>query len=124
MVPFHPLQFVYEDPAYNPYMSISSLTLHDLREALASGTAKPSELANRALKCSNRNAGQNTFLWQDQAWTMAEAARSSAIPRGEGGPFGDGRSPLWGLPISVKDCFDLAGSPTSCGGSIYLDIFG
>jgi Asp-tRNA(Asn)/Glu-tRNA(Gln) amidotransferase A subunit family amidase len=124
MVLFHLLQLLSEDPAYNPYMSVSSLTLHDLREALASGTAKPSELASRALKCSNRNAGQNTFLWQNQAWTMSEAARSSAIPRGKGGPFGDGRSPLWGVPISVKDCFDLASSPTSCGVRFYRDLHG
>jgi len=25
------------------------------------------------------------------------------MPRGEGGPFGDGRSAFWGLPVSVKD---------------------
>jgi aspartyl-tRNA(Asn)/glutamyl-tRNA(Gln) amidotransferase subunit A len=28
---------------------------------------------------------------------------------------------LWGLPISFKDCFDLAGSPTSCGVHFYSD---
>ena len=31
---------------------------------------------------------------------------------------------LWGLPISVKDCFDLAGSPTSCGIHFYRDLNG
>jgi aspartyl-tRNA(Asn)/glutamyl-tRNA(Gln) amidotransferase subunit A len=46
------------------------------------------------------------------------------MPRGEGGPFGDGRSALWGLPISVKDCFDLAGSPTTCGVKFYRDLNG
>ena len=29
---------------------------------------------------------------------------------------------LWGLPVSVKDCFDLAGSPTSCGVHFYRDL--
>jgi aspartyl-tRNA(Asn)/glutamyl-tRNA(Gln) amidotransferase subunit A len=38
-----------------------------------------------------------------------------------GGLFNDGRSALWGLPISVKDCFDLAGAPTSCGVRFYRD---
>ena len=38
-----------------------------------------------------------------------------------GGLFNDGPSALWGLPISVKDCFDLAGSPTSCGVRFYGD---
>jgi aspartyl-tRNA(Asn)/glutamyl-tRNA(Gln) amidotransferase subunit A len=46
------------------------------------------------------------------------------MPRGEGGPFGDGRSALWGLPISVKDCFDLAGAPTTCGVQFYRDLNG
>ena len=44
--------------------------------------------------------------------------------KGEGGPFGDGRSALWGLPISVKDCFDLAGAPTTCGVQFYRDLNG
>ena len=44
-----------------------------------------------------------------------------ANPQRGGGPFGDGRPALWGLPISVKDCFDLAGSPTSCGVHFYRD---
>jgi len=103
-------------------MKVSSLTLHGLREALANGNTEPCKLAEQALERSNKNAGRNTFLWQDAAWTMAEAARSLAMPRGQGGPFGDGRSALWGLPVSVKDCFDLAGAPTSCGVSFYRDL--
>ena len=47
-----------------------------------------------------------------------------AIPQ-SGSPFpdsfNDGRPALWGLPISVKDLFDLAGSPTSCGVRFYRD---
>jgi aspartyl-tRNA(Asn)/glutamyl-tRNA(Gln) amidotransferase subunit A len=46
------------------------------------------------------------------------------MPRTEGGPFGDGRDTLWGLPISVKDCFDLAGAPTSCGVKFYRELNG
>jgi aspartyl-tRNA(Asn)/glutamyl-tRNA(Gln) amidotransferase subunit A len=46
------------------------------------------------------------------------------MPRSSGGPFGDGRPALWGLPISVKDCFDLAGSPTTCGVRFYRDLNG
>src|SRR5208337_4636437 len=55
---------------------------------------------------------------------LAEAARAGAMPSGEGGPFGDGRSALWGLPISLKDCFDLAGAPTSCGVHFYRNLNG
>lgn len=46
------------------------------------------------------------------------------MPRGEDGAFGDGRDAMWGLPVSVKDCFDLAGSPTTCGVKFYRDLNG
>jgi aspartyl-tRNA(Asn)/glutamyl-tRNA(Gln) amidotransferase subunit A len=46
------------------------------------------------------------------------------MPPISAGPFGDGRAALWGLPISVKDCFDLAGAPTSCGAHFYRDLHG
>ncbi|MGD0629672.1 MAG: amidase [Terracidiphilus sp.] len=95
-----------------------------LRTALADGTVQPSALAEQALARSSQNAGHNTYLWQDRAWSLAEAARAEAMPRGVSGPFGDGRGALWGLPVSVKDCFDLAGAPTSCGVHFYRDLHG
>ena len=109
---------------YNRCMTALPWTLRGLRTALAQGSVRPSELAEQALACANRNAGHNTYLWRDPAWTRAEAARAETMPRSEGGPFGDGHDPLWGLPISVKDCFDLAGSPTSCGVEFYRDLNG
>jgi aspartyl-tRNA(Asn)/glutamyl-tRNA(Gln) amidotransferase subunit A len=85
---------------------------------------QPSTLATLALARSNQNAGHNTYLWRDSAWTQGEAARAEAMPCGVNGPFGDGRGALWGLPVSVKDCFDLAGTPTSCGVHFYRDLIG
>jgi len=102
-------------------MTTSSWTVRALRAALAAGTQSPSQLAESALANSNGNAGHSTYLWQDAEWTRAEAARAESMPLSTGGPFGDGRPTLWGLPISVKDCFDLAGSPTSCGVHFYRD---
>jgi aspartyl-tRNA(Asn)/glutamyl-tRNA(Gln) amidotransferase subunit A len=103
-------------------------TIRDLRLALAAGTLHPSQLAAMALAHANQNASRNTYIWQDAAWTRAEAARAEAMPRAvqhrDAGPFGDGRPAFWGLPISVKDCFDLAGSPTSCGVHFYRDLNG
>jgi aspartyl-tRNA(Asn)/glutamyl-tRNA(Gln) amidotransferase subunit A len=99
-------------------------TIRGLRAALADGSASPSALAEQALARSNGNRSRNTYLWQDAAWTRSEAALAEAMPSGPGGPFGDGRNPLWGLPISVKDCFDLTGSPTSCGVHLYRDLNG
>jgi Asp-tRNA(Asn)/Glu-tRNA(Gln) amidotransferase A subunit family amidase len=109
---------------YNFYMAIASWTVRDLRRALASGAIRPTELAEQAMARANQNPSRNTYLWQDAAWTRAEAARAEGAPRGLGGPFGDGRSALWGLPVSVKDCFDLAGAPTTCGTHFYRDLNG
>jgi Asp-tRNA(Asn)/Glu-tRNA(Gln) amidotransferase A subunit family amidase len=105
-------------------MSSLQWTVRGLRTALAQGEVQPSDLAEQALSRANQNAGRNSYLWQDRAWTMAEAGRAEAMPRGEGGSFGDGRNALWGLPISVKDCFDLTGAPTSCGVQFYRDLHG
>jgi aspartyl-tRNA(Asn)/glutamyl-tRNA(Gln) amidotransferase subunit A len=105
-------------------MDTAQWTVRALRTALANGTAQPSTLAAQALARSNQNAGRNTYLWQDSAWTQAEAARAEAMPRGAGGPFVDGRGALWGLPVSVKDCFDLGQAPTSCGVHFYRDLNG
>jgi Asp-tRNA(Asn)/Glu-tRNA(Gln) amidotransferase A subunit family amidase len=111
-------------PPYNLCMPASSWTIRSLRRALAQGQTRPTALAAEALANVNQNTSHNTYLWRDPAWTLAEAARAEAIPTGEGGPFGDGRNALWGLPISVKDCFDLAGAPTTCGVQFYRDLHG
>ncbi|MGO9490986.1 MAG: amidase [Terracidiphilus sp.] len=105
-------------------MSNSLGAIHALRKALAEEVVRPSALAEAALERANRNLSHNTYLWQDAAWTHAEAARAEAMRRGTGGAFGDGRSALWGLPVSVKDCFDLAGAPTTCGVHFYRDLNG
>lgn len=99
-------------------------TVRALRAALAEKKLTPSALANLALARANQNAGRNTYLWQDAEWTRFQAARAEAMPRGENGTFGDGRSALWGLPVSVKDCFDLAGAPTTLGTRLYGELNG
>jgi Asp-tRNA(Asn)/Glu-tRNA(Gln) amidotransferase A subunit family amidase len=109
---------------YNLNMTVPLGSIRALRSALAIGITQPTRLANQALANSNHNPSGNTYLWQDLDWTRCEAARIEAEPGGEGGPFGDGRSTLWGLPISVKDCFDLAGAPTTCGVTLYRELNG
>ena len=105
-------------------MDFSSRTIRSTREALASGSVTPANLAREALQRANRNTGKNTYLWRDPDWTLEEAARAAAFPRTVGGQFGDGRGNLWGIPVSIKDCFDLAGAPTSCGVHFYRDLNG
>jgi Asp-tRNA(Asn)/Glu-tRNA(Gln) amidotransferase A subunit family amidase len=100
------------------------MTIRGARQALAGRQLAPSVLAEQALQCANRNSGRNTYLWRNPAWTMGEAERAAAIARADGGHFGDGRCDLWGIPVSVKDCFDLAGAPTSSGVKFYRDLNG
>jgi Asp-tRNA(Asn)/Glu-tRNA(Gln) amidotransferase A subunit family amidase len=99
-------------------------TIRTLRSALANKLTDPVRLAEKALANANGNPGRNTYLWQDPAWTCAEAERAMQMPGNGGGPFGDGRDVLWGLPVSVKDCFDLGGAPTSCGTQFYRGLNG
>ncbi len=121
---FMRLETAANSPPYNRGMPTSSWTIRSLRSALAAGEILPSALAGEAIDHANGNASRNTYLWRDAAWTVSEARRVEATPRGQGGTFDDGRNSLWGLPISVKDCFDLAGSPTTCGVEFYRDLNG
>jgi Asp-tRNA(Asn)/Glu-tRNA(Gln) amidotransferase A subunit family amidase len=57
-----------------------------------------------ALARANSNPSHNTYVWRDPVWTLAEAERCVGL----GGV-------LAGMPVSVKDCFDLAGVPTTLG---------
>ena len=78
-------------------------TLRAFRYALANGTTTPSQLAEAALARSNGSVNRNTYLWQDAAWTRAEAARAEAMPHSSGGPFGDGR-PVAVILLAATSC--------------------
>jgi len=56
---------------------------------------------------SNSGPSRNTYLWQDESWTLAEARQANP------------HSPFAGMLVSVKDCFDLAGTPTTLGTRFY-----
>ena len=98
--------------------------IHDLHQSLKSGTLMPTRLAEEALARSNANAGRNTYLWQRPAFTLAEAGNAESLRRKIRSDREAACSQLWGLPISVKDCFNLAGAPTSCGTIFYRDLNG
>ncbi len=67
---------------------------------------------------ANGNQGRNTYLWQDAEWSAWEMEGAFARRR-EGPP--EREFPLLGLPVSVKDCFDLEGTPTTCGSRFYQE---
>ncbi len=90
--------------------------LEQLRKQLRFGDVDPVIVASAALDRANSNAGRNVYLAFDRAWTVGEAAaRSERFPDPAARPL------LYGLPISLKDCFDLAGFPTTCGSHFYAE---
>lgn len=87
--------------------------VQNLHQRYASGETEPANETEQALANANSNAGHNVYLAQDAEWTreQAKALRPEAMKS----------QPLWGIPVSLKDCFDLAGFPTSCGSKFYRE---
>ncbi len=87
-----------------------------LHKLLLTGSSDPVDLASEALEHANSDSTKNVYLSQKRAWTLAEA---SALPQRFPDPTA--RPLLYGLPVSLKDCFDLAGFPTTCGSHFYAE---
>jgi Asp-tRNA(Asn)/Glu-tRNA(Gln) amidotransferase A subunit family amidase len=82
-------------------------SIRDLTERYRSGRANVHEQVEGAFKRADSNAGRNVYLAQVEAWTLREAERLD--------PELIVSRPLWGIPVSLKDCFDLEGFVTTCG---------
>ena len=86
--------------------------LSPLKTALSS--QQPTVQVQEALARANSNAGRNVYLALDRERVLAEAdALTARFPEPAQRP------PLFGVPIGVKDCFDVAGYPTTCGSHFY-----
>ena len=85
-------------------------SLRELSTALQSGELTPTQLTGIALDSARRSAVSRAFLMIDEAGAQAQAQTLEAA-----GPGGV----LWGLPVSVKDLFDVRGLPTTCGSPFY-----
>ncbi len=59
------------------------------------------------------NPSINAVIWQDSGAALAEAHRVDGRP--------DAKRPLLGLPMTVKEAYNLAGSPTTWGDPEYRD---
>ena len=85
------------------------LTLSALREELASGRVSPLEAVDDTLaRIEAVNPHLNAFIA-----VYAERARERAREPLSG--------PLAGVPVSIKDSFDIAGRPTYCGSRFRLE---
>ncbi len=102
---------------------LQSSPVRSLRAELTAGRVTPREAMRDALTHANSNAGKNVYLALDAKRALAEAEDSPARFGGGAGAEREKRL-LYGLPVSLKDCFDLAGFPTSCGSRFYAEQSG
>src|SRR6266700_8001894 len=90
--------------------------LQKIRASLLAGETSPRRLAEQALANANQNAGRNVYLSLNKNCTLGEADRTLE-------KFGavDDKPPLYGLPVSLKDCFDLEGFRSTAGTRFYAE---
>ncbi len=87
--------------------------IQTLRAALLAAETSPRQLAEQSLERANQNARRNVYLSLDKNWTLREADRVEE-------DFAQREKPsLFGLPVSLKDCFDLEGFRTTAGTKFY-----
>ncbi|WP_263378622.1 amidase [Granulicella paludicola] len=94
-------------------MSTSSSPLQSLRQRYLDHQSSPIAELESALLHSNTNISHNVYVTQNAAWSRGEAERLDRDNLAT--------QPLWGIPVSLKDCFDLAGFTSSCGSAFYRD---
>jgi Asp-tRNA(Asn)/Glu-tRNA(Gln) amidotransferase A subunit family amidase len=95
-------------------MSANFSPLQSVRHALTSSLTDPRTVATEVSRSANKNASHNTYLatYAGESLQRAEQLRQ-LFPRTQNRPA------LYGIPISIKDCFDVAGSITTCGSRFY-----
>jgi Asp-tRNA(Asn)/Glu-tRNA(Gln) amidotransferase A subunit family amidase len=88
---------------------------HELASSpLASSSIAPSTIAFRFAANANGNASRNTYItsYATESFNHAEDLPNLF-------PDPQNRPPLYAVPLSIKDCFDVAGSVTTCGSRFY-----
>jgi Asp-tRNA(Asn)/Glu-tRNA(Gln) amidotransferase A subunit family amidase len=88
-------------------------SLSELRAAILAGEVTPRAAAEAALARANSNASRNIYIALDAERVLRDADELPSRFPGASKPL------LYGLPVSLKDLFDLAGFPTSIGTRFY-----
>jgi aspartyl-tRNA(Asn)/glutamyl-tRNA(Gln) amidotransferase subunit A len=93
-------------------------TLASLAEDLAAGRTSALALTEACLRAIEAPAGQGgtAFVYVARDEALAAAERSDALRAA-----GRARSRFEGIPISIKDLFDIAGQPTRAGSVVLGD---
>jgi Asp-tRNA(Asn)/Glu-tRNA(Gln) amidotransferase A subunit family amidase len=91
-------------------------SIAEVRQTYRRGEISPEVVLENALARANGNASRNVYLSRNEEWSRNEARRLRKEEIDV--------QPLWGVPVSLKDCFDLTGFATSCGSDFYRDHHG
>src|SRR5688500_14461418 len=98
---------------------LHGLTLTGLAAALAAGevsAVEATEHARRRIEALDGPGGLNAFVAVTAAAALAEAGAADARRAA-----GEGRGPLDGVPIALKDLFDTAGVRTTAASRLWRD---
>ncbi len=96
---------------------LNRLTLTQMAAEVRSGRASSRDAVEAHLKqIDGLNARINAFVsvFADRALAAADAADEARVHQAALGP-------LHGIPLTIKDSFDVAGEPTYCGSRLRLD---
>jgi Asp-tRNA(Asn)/Glu-tRNA(Gln) amidotransferase A subunit family amidase len=95
-------------------MPVDPSPLQSLRDAFSSASTTLSAITSSFAAKANSNASRNVYLvsYADESLHRAEQLPGLF-------PNAQNRPQLYGIPISIKDCFDVAGSVTTCGSRFY-----
>jgi Asp-tRNA(Asn)/Glu-tRNA(Gln) amidotransferase A subunit family amidase len=88
--------------------------LQEAREHARAGQPEVEQFAINALLRANSNAGRNTYISLDEPRVAGEIASLAQKERSDA-------PSLYGVPISIKDCFDAQGYKSSCGSRFYAE---
>src|SRR5438105_826663 len=90
-------------------------TIHEAAAALRAGKTTPIDLVNKCLANIDRWEGKiRAWVFVERAYARAEAERlTEELGKGQY------RSPLHGIPIAVKDIFDVFDWPTAAGSKLW-----
>jgi Asp-tRNA(Asn)/Glu-tRNA(Gln) amidotransferase A subunit family amidase len=98
---------------YNARLNSALTSFAQLHAALQSGEITPLEAVEQHLARANSNSGHNVYIALDREGALRDADQITRQFTGLAKPA------LYGIPVSLKDCFDLAGFITTAGTRFY-----
>ena len=96
-------------------MNFTQTPFARLHAALQSGEISPVAAAEQHLARANSNSGHNVYIAIDRERALRDADEVTRRYPGRAKPL------LYGVPVSLKDCFDLAGFVTTAGTRFYAE---